>query len=906
MSFKAKLSHKIVLFWLLSIGLAMALTGTVFISLVQDIRNDDRSEIIANGFNFISSELYRTKNETLSSTEVINSRRSFIGSINLISSYQDISNYNHLIFDVEKEKLLNQMTRHAVSADLDLISVFDNKSSLVAFYYRNDKRIIDSGFVSYRNGAPLITNDASLEGITRSLESIPFFVTDITSANQKKRYVDHKSMTANGLLLSVNAQISKSSNDGKKNTIGFIKTGRFLGKDFASSISSNTGFNFGLILPSNVSYGLFDGSFLNVNATKLPDLIDGLSNSAVNTYVQKGYAVSARSLTLDDGSTAALLLGERTEDLTSEIEAFRNSSFLALGLLSILIVPLGILIIGRYISHPIDNIIDGFSSLGKGEYVTLAEASGLSEMKDLVSSFNATSDKLVQREMEINRLSTGIERSPVVVMITDTKGNIEYVNRKFESLTGYTAKEVTGKSPRFLKSGRMTKQEYKVMWDTITSGKIWHGEVLNCKNDGGLFWLLTSITPILDKDGKIESFLQIGEDITDRKHAEHEIKQFKSAVDYAIDSVFMFDTKTLKFSYVNNSAADHLGYSNNKLLEMFPFDINPDYDESSFRKLIKPLINAEVDNIRFETTHQHKDGHFVPVDISLQLVKLPQRTEKFMAFVRDISARRKAENELLHAYDDLEKRISERTKELNRSNEELKHFAYASSHDLQEPLRKIQSFSERLSERYSDELDEKGRHYINRLVNSATRMRHLIDDLLNYSRVTTKTKPFVRTDMDDLIKGVLDDLETSVEQAGATINLGHLHSVDADPTQMRQLLQNIISNALKFQRADESLTVDISSSIGKHKIGGFNGNEYCKIIIRDNGIGFEQKFANRIFGVFERLHGRGEYPGTGIGLATCKKIVERHGGTINADGTPGSGSCFTVVLPINQTQGTLQ
>jgi DNA-binding LacI/PurR family transcriptional regulator/signal transduction histidine kinase len=234
--------------------------------------------------------------------------------------------------------------------------------------------------------------------------------------------------------------------------------------------------------------------------------------------------------------------------------------------------------------------------------------------------------------------------------------------------------------------------------------------------------------------------------------------------------------------------------------------------------------------------------------------------------------------------------------ELERSNRELENFAYVASHDLQEPLRKIQTFGGRIQAKYSDLLDERGRDYLERIQSAAVRMQTLIQDLLAFSRVHTKTDPFKTVDLNVVVREVLSDLETHLEETKGQIEVGELPTIEADQTQIRQLFQNLISNALKFHQNRQVPIVKIQS-IQKQE----HEQELRQITIEDNGIGFDEKYAERIFGVFQRLHSRSEYEGTGVGLAICRKIVERHGGSITAKSSPGQGATFIITLPIKQS-----
>ncbi|MCZ8530517.1 sensor histidine kinase [Alteromonas sp. PRIM-21] len=261
--------------------------------------------------------------------------------------------------------------------------------------------------------------------------------------------------------------------------------------------------------------------------------------------------------------------------------------------------------------------------------------------------------------------------------------------------------------------------------------------------------------------------------------------------------------------------------------------------------------------------------------------------------------------------EDLENRIEERTQELSlysdelaRSNRELEDFAFVASHDLQEPLRKIRAFGNRLESGYTDVIDERGRDYLARMLNAAERMSMLISDLLAFSRVSTRGKDFSEVSLDNVIQSVLDDLEIAIDEKSAQIEVSeNMPIVRGDKTQLEQLFLNLISNALKFQSEGITPVVKITlqevSEEDTQDIIMSEEYDWIKITVADNGIGFDQSFAEKIFAPFQRLHGRSEYKGTGIGLAVCRRIVERHNGQITATSAQGHGATFTIIVPVD-------
>jgi light-regulated signal transduction histidine kinase (bacteriophytochrome) len=272
---------------------------------------------------------------------------------------------------------------------------------------------------------------------------------------------------------------------------------------------------------------------------------------------------------------------------------------------------------------------------------------------------------------------------------------------------------------------------------------------------------------------------------------------------------------------------------------------------------------------------RRKDGTEFPVEISLSPLDDPDGL-LVTSIVRDVSDRKRVEEQLRQA-----------AAELESSNAELEQFAYVASHDLQEPLRMVASYTQMLARRYKGKLDEDADEFISYAVDGATRMQALINDLLAYSRVGTRGRPFEPVDTTTLVDQVTADLSVAIDEADATVTRGPLPQVMGDPLQLGQLFQNLVSNAIKFRgemRPEVRITADREGAAWRFGV-------------QDNGIGIDPAYADRIFVIFQRLHTRAEYPGTGIGLAVCKKIVERHGGRIWVESHPGAGTTFYFTIP---------
>ncbi|MDP6353445.1 MAG: ATP-binding protein [Alphaproteobacteria bacterium] len=262
--------------------------------------------------------------------------------------------------------------------------------------------------------------------------------------------------------------------------------------------------------------------------------------------------------------------------------------------------------------------------------------------------------------------------------------------------------------------------------------------------------------------------------------------------------------------------------------------------------------------------------------------------------VPEVSARdlQKQLDETNQAMWALYKELDDKNAELERSNSELDQFAMIAGHDLQEPLRKVVAFGDRLGAEYADALDERGRDYIDRMQGASSRMLGLISDLLRYARITSQARPFEPCDLNEIAAGAVSDLEERIVRENGQVESGSLPTIDADPIQMHQLLLNLIGNGLKFHPPDRTPRVVVScADIGDGTVA---------LSVADNGIGFKEQFVERIFQPFRRLHGKGSYEGTGMGLAICRKIAIRHGGDLSATSEVGAGSTFVITIPVAQ------
>jgi two-component system, LuxR family, sensor kinase FixL len=497
------------------------------------------------------------------------------------------------------------------------------------------------------------------------------------------------------------------------------------------------------------------------------------------------------------------------------------------------------------------------------------------------------------------RLKAIIDTAIDGIITIDANGMVESVNPAAARIFGYWPEEVIGRNVSVLmpEPDRSHHDEYIRNYHRTGVGQIIGKgrEVLGRRKDGTVFPFLLSISEVKLADRQI--FTGIIHDITNLKKAEAALRESEnkitSIIQAAVDGIITIDTRGI-MEMVNPSAARLFGYEAQELLGKSINMLMPEPDHSRHDGYIHNYLTTgrkKIIGIGREVTGLRKDGITFPFYLSISEVVLADR-KVFTGFIHDIT-QQKLNEEKLRRY----------AAELERSNLELQDFAYVSSHDLQEPLRKIQAFGDRLLTKEYERLSDQGKDYVDRMLNAASRMQNLINDLLAFSRVTSQSKPFVRVPLDKILTEVLSDLEITIEQTGTVIYREPLPEIEAEPTQMRQLFQNLISNAIKFRQEQVSPEIRIHARQLQRQahLTATPGDELVEISIEDNGIGFEEKYLDRIFNIFQRLEGQ-KYEGSGIGLAICRKIAIRHGGDITATSQPGKGTRFIITLAVKQPQ----
>ncbi len=367
--------------------------------------------------------------------------------------------------------------------------------------------------------------------------------------------------------------------------------------------------------------------------------------------------------------------------------------------------------------------------------------------------------------------------------------------------------------------------------------------------------------------------------------------RLKAIIDTAIDGIITIDKAGI-IDTMNPAAARMFGYDAEEVIGKNVSILMPEPDRSIHNTYIQKYLETgegKIIGIGREVTGLKKNGKTFPFRLAISEMQFDNQ-RMFTGIIHDLTPQKQAEE-----------RLRRYAVELERSNRDLQDFAYISSHDLQEPLRKIRTFGSRLLLKEEDNLSDTGKDYLNRVLSAAERMQRLINDLLSFSRISTQALPFRKVKLSLILDEVLSDLELMLQQNGAAIYTDPLPEIDADPTQMRQLFQNLISNALKFRKSEVPPSIQVKTRmLSKQEVKSLGlSKEWVEISIADNGIGFDKKYADKIFNIFQRLEGN-KYEGSGIGLTICKRIVTSHGGMITVQSEEEKGTTFYVLLPIIQ------
>jgi PAS domain S-box-containing protein len=493
----------------------------------------------------------------------------------------------------------------------------------------------------------------------------------------------------------------------------------------------------------------------------------------------------------------------------------------------------------------------------------------------------STEQQYTESLRELHDLQAALDAHSIVAA-TDPQGRIIYVNDKFCSISKYSREELLGQDHRIVNSGHHSKAFMRDLWTTIAQGQVWHGEIKNKAKDGAFYWVDTTIIPFLDDAGKPRKYVAIRTDITERKRAEVAQERLAAIVKSSDDAII---GKTLQGIITDwNPGAEALfGYTaaeavGQPMTLIFPPELIPEEAQ-----ILGRIARGEIVN-HYETTRVRKDGRRVEVSVTVSPI-LDETGQIIGAskVARDITERKRVEAEIYQLNVELEARVLQRTAELEAANKELEAFSYSVSHDLRAPLRAINGFAGIVLEEYGNLLPEEGRRYLERVRNGGNRMGELIDDLLAFARLSRQPLNSRPVATAQLVNEALSELHLAASGRPIETRIGELPPCKGDPALLKQVWANLLSNAVKYTRGRTPAVIEVGFQVQ---------NGAGTYFVRDNGVGFDMQYANKLFGVFQRLHRVDDFEGTGVGLAIVQRVIHRHGGRVWANAEVNRGATF--------------
>ncbi len=777
--------------------------------------------------------------------------------------------------------------------------------------------------IGAQDGLTLVSTDESLEGEYR--ESQPFFV-----EGKVRTFVEDVTYTSSegGLVWHISTPIRDEQGDVVAVLAGHADLAEITQRMMAPTGSSAT----------EDAY-LVNKSGLFVTEPRSGDAF--APGTAVHTEGVDACLEQGDGMGLYENYRGVPVLGtyrwlpERELCLLTELdqaEAFapivtlRNTTVAAGAAMVLAVASLGV-IFTRTITGPVRRLVEATDEFGAGHLDYRIDVTGRDELGRLAAAFNEMAGKRQEGEAGLHRSEKRyralVEATAQVVWITNARGEVVEDIPSWREFTGQTRDETKGWGWLDAIHPEDRERTAQLWKEAIERGRLYFSEYRARRTDGEYRLFAVRGVPIFEEDGTLREWMGTCTDITEHRQAEEELRQYRQHLEQLVEErsaelertnqelqaeiaehkrieealresedrfrniyenamIGLYrTTPDGRILLANPALVRMLGYSSfdqlaRRNLEEVGYE--PQYPRSSF----KQTIEREGQVLGLESAWKKADGTTLFLRESARVVRDESgNTLYYEGSVEDISARKRAEDRLRATMADLE-----------RSNRELEQFAYAASHDLQEPLRMVSSYTQLLARRYRGQLDQDADEFISYAVDGAERMQRLINDLLAYSRVGTRGRAFQTTDCEQALQQALANLQTAIEESGAIVTHDPLPTVVADQSHLTQVFQNLVGNALKFRSS-----VPPSIHVGVQEKSG-----HWLFWVSDNGIGIDPEYHERIFVIFQRLNAGDKYPGTGIGLALCKNIVERHGGRIWVESQPGQGATFYFTIPARKVE----
>ena len=548
----------------------------------------------------------------------------------------------------------------------------------------------------------------------------------------------------------------------------------------------------------------------------------------------------------------------------------------------------------RRITHPILALAGAARIVSeRRDYSVRAPPAGGDELGQLTEAFNAMLEHIQEAQQTRSHLAAIVESSDDAIVGKDLEGKVVSWNVGAERMFGYPAQEMIGQPITRIVPPERRDEEAQIR-ENARRGEVHRYETVRQRKDGGRLDISLTISPIRDGSGRIVGLSSISRDVTERKQAERALQESQArlsgVIGSAMDAIISVDANQRVTIF--NAAAEKMFACPAAEALGRPLDrFIPQRFREAHRLHLEKFGRAGTTSRTMGSLQPlaglRASGEEFPIEASIS--QIGAGAEKvFTVILRDITERKEAEERIRQMNAELEQRVKQRTAELTTANQELEAFTYSVAHDLRAPLRHIDAFSRLLSEDFAPQLPAEAQRYLQNLRHGARQMSQLVDDLLNLAHVSRQPLKYQPVPLDELVGTLVNEIKAEAGARQLEWRLHPLPKVQCDPGLMRQVFANLLSNASKYTRPRSPAVIEV---------GCQPKNGQTAIYVRDNGVGFDMKYVDKLFGVFQRLHRSEEFEGTGVGLAIVERVVRRHGGAVWAEGTVGKGATFYFTLP---------
>lgn len=515
-----RIKQKLLLFWMVSILFLLLFLGYSLSLLVSDRYLEQAQGKIGKDFRILATELETIRSKLQHNAGVLAVQSDVVAITSLVNSYQDLKSYQPLVFDGEKERLAQLLLRQAEVGGLRSVAVYDSKGDLVACSSTTPAGERYAGYSTVVDGQLTYRSIGQNRG---SAEQCPQGKKVYVNSPGREQITGYQ-VREGELVIGTAIPVMRHLPDGVIRLIGTLRICEYLDETFVSHIGEHTKDDFMLYMGDGMRLGSIKESLPAVPSDQLPRLDEvNKSRSESGWLDSEEYFIGLVRMDMEEGDPVVFAFGVSKEELAKNFEAFKKSIMAVMLVITLIVLPFGVVVLNRVISRPIERLAFGVQTLERGEYVELESEDGSDELSQLARSFNTMSSALQSREEGLRKLSMAVEQSPVSVLITSPHGIIEYVNDSFVEISGYSREEVVGATPRLLKSGHTSQEQYRQLWETVLAGKVWRGQFCNKRKDGTLFWEEAVISPVKDAAGQITHLIAVKEDITIRKSYEEQL-----------------------------------------------------------------------------------------------------------------------------------------------------------------------------------------------------------------------------------------------------------------------------------------------------------------------------------------------------------------------------------------------